>query len=139
MKLQLPSMRNRGRRVPFDDIRRQTDNIIIIPRIPQPRQTTGLQISERRRRLSLSAPFWSPPEDSEIGSYLYHSHGQSRFLSQLFPDVPGGFRRLGERRLQDLELFRLYRGPGPPAFRPGSAVVGAFVFCLGVSRFWVPV
>jgi len=47
-------------------------------------------------------------------AYLYDPHGQAGLLRELFPYVPGGFRRLRESRLQDLQLLGLDCGTRTP-------------------------
>lgn len=72
-------------------------------------------------------------------THLYHPHGQSSFLGQLFPYVPGRLRGLREGGLEDLELLGLYRRPRTATLRTGAAVVGTLVLRLGVSGLWVSV
>ena len=61
-----------------------------------------------------SYPFLNLLNTCEPMAYLYDPHGQAGLLRELFSYVPGGFRRLRESRLQDLQLLGLDCGTGTP-------------------------
>ena len=52
---------------------------------------------------------------ARLAFYLNNSHAQPRLLGELLPDVTGRLGSLIERRLQNLQLFCLDGGSGPPS------------------------
>lgn len=74
-----------------------------------------------------------------VPAYLYDSHGQTGLFGELLPDVPRRFRRLRERRLEDLQLLGLDGSPGSPPLGARVSVVRGLVLRLRIPRLRVSV
>lgn len=66
--------------------------------------------------------------------YLDDPHVEAGLLRQLLPDVSGGFRGGGERRLQRLQLLGLDGGPRAAPLPPEVLVVVLVVDRLFVGQ-----